>query len=206
MKHCRFLFFTLFLFCSGTLLGQEPLPVDTVGGDKRSIKLPVTMIDGEYLPWIPLPEVRIYATRIFKTPEDRAKFSRLKYNVMKVLPYARFAGERYERLQRELAVTDDRKEQKRLVKACEAEIKGMFNREIKNMSVNQGKILIMLIDRQTGSSSYELVRELRGGVSAFFYQSVARVFGHNLKATYDPEEQRDIENILRSANYAYHYF
>lgn len=77
----------------------------------------------------------------------------------------------------------------------------MFNREVKNLSVSQGQILIKLIDRQTGQSSYEVVRELRGGVTAFFYQSVAKIFGHNLKSNFDPEEDREIENILRSLHY-----
>ncbi|WP_028295451.1 DUF4294 domain-containing protein [Olivibacter sitiensis] len=206
MKNRLLFVVPVFLFFSGKTMAQDMAIVDTASAPKRQIKLPVTVINGERLPWIPLPEVQVYAVRVFKTPEEKAKYNRLKYNVMKVLPYARFAEQRYDKLQRDLAMTGDRKEQKRLVKACEAEIKGMFNREIKKMSVNQGKILIMLIDRQTGSSSYELVRELRGGVSAFFYQSVARVFGHNLKATYDPEEQRDIENILRNVDRTYHYF
>ena len=149
------------------------------------------------MPWILLPELEIRVVRTFRTPEDRAKYLRLRYNVMKVLPYARFAQNRYDQLHRELAITSDRRTQKKLVKECEKEIKEMFNREVKNMSITQGQILIKLIDRQTGNSSYELVRELRGGVTAFFYQSVAKVFGHNLKSKYDPDEDVQIENIIR---------
>jgi len=65
------------------------------------------------------------------------------------------------------------------------------------LSVSQGKILIKLIERQTGSTSYELVKDLKGGISAFVYQGVAKVFGHNLKSTYDPAEEFVIENIIR---------
>lgn len=169
--------------------------------------LPTTIVDGERVPWILLQEVEIRAVRTFKTPEDRAKYFRLRYNVMKVLPYARFAEDRYDQLHRELAVTGNRRTQKKLVKECEKEIKEMFNREVKNMSITQGQILIKLIDRETGNSSYELVRELRGGVTAFFYQSVAKVFGHNLKSKYDPEEDVEIENIIRSVDdRRYRYF
>ena len=129
------------------------------------------------------------------------RYNRLRFNVMKVLPYAMFARERYARLNQQLAVTSNKKEQRRLVKACEKEIKDMFNREIKNMSITQGEILIKLIDRETGNSTYDMVRELKGGFTAFCYQSVARVFGHDLKQKYDPEQERDIENIIQKYGY-----
>ena len=77
----------------------------------------------------------------------------------------------------------------------------MFNREVKNMSIYQGEILIKLIDRETGKSTYDLVRELRGGVTAFLYQSIARVSGHNLKHQYNAQEERDIEAIIQTAGY-----
>jgi len=172
----------------------------------KPVMLPTTVVNGERIPWILLREVVITDTRIFKTPADRARYNRLKYNVLKVLPYAKFAEDRYDRLQRELAVTSGKKEQKRLIKTCEKEIKTMFNREIKKMSISQGEILIKLIDRQTGNSSYELVRDLRGGVSAFFYQSVAKIFGHDLKNTYDPDQEREIEYIIRHHANANRYF
>jgi hypothetical protein len=87
------------------------------------------------------------------------------------------------------------------VKECDKEIKDMFNREIKNMTINQGEILIKLIDRETGKSTYDLVRELKGGLIAFAYQSVARVAGHNLKHQYNPQEERDIETIIQNSGY-----
>ena len=170
-------------------------------GKNDTIRVALTDIDGVLTPWIALPDVYIYDYRIFKSAEEHAKFNRLRYNVLKVLPYAMFARDRYARLQRELDAAKSKKEQRRLVKNCETEIKDMFNREIKNMTISQGEILIKLIDRETGTSSYEMVRELKGNFSAFFYQSVARIFGHNLKNRYDPQEDRDIEAIIRSSGY-----
>jgi hypothetical protein len=94
-----------------------------------------------------------------------------------------------------------KKEKRVLIKAFESEIKDMFNREIKNLTITQGGILIKLIDRETGTSSYDLLKDMKGGITAFFYQSVARVFGNNLKNTYDPQEDRDIEAIIQSSGY-----
>lgn len=195
--------FLLVFCCSwGILKAQDEKPATPVIlGKNDTIKTYLTKLDGELVPWIVTPEVRIVDTRIFASAADRAKFYRLRYNVMKVLPYAQFAGRRYRQLQRDLALTADKKKQKELMKACETEIKGIFNKEIKDLSINQGEILIKLINRETGNTSFAMVKELKGGFNAFVFQSVARIFGHDLKETYDREEQRDIESILEAAHY-----
>ncbi len=207
MNPFRPLFFLVALLFAGELAAQDTVARDPVANAAPRRMVPTTMIDGERMPWMLIPEVEITRRRIFRSPEDKARYLRLRYNVMKVLPYAKYAQERYQQLYRDLALTGNKREQKRLVKACEKEIKDMFNKEVKNLTISQGAILIKLIDRQTGNSSYEVVKELRGGVTAFFYQSVARVFGHNLKNTYSPEEDFEIENIIRSLERpTYRYF
>ncbi|WP_353181921.1 DUF4294 domain-containing protein [Parapedobacter lycopersici] len=192
----------LLIFCGGLLCSIDAVAQDTAAADSAvqsgSQLVRTTVTDGEPMPWMRIPEVQVVRKRIFRSPEDKARYMRLRYNVIKVLPYARYAQRRYEQLYRDLAMTSSRREQKLLVKACEKEIKDMFNREVKKMTISQGEILIKLIDRQTGNSSYEVVRELRGGFTAFFYQSIARVFGHNLKSKYNVDEEYEIENIIRS--------
>ncbi len=135
--------------------------------------------NGELVPWFPIETVYINRNKVWKSVVDKERYLRLKRNVLRVLPYAIYAQKRYEQLDRE------------------REIKEKINNEVKNLSVSQGKILIKLIERQTGNTSYELVKDMRGSVSAFVYQGVARVFGHNLKTTYDPNEDFEIENIIR---------
>ena len=172
-----------------------------IKGKNDTIKVAVTNIDNELIPWFPLADVVITDTRIFKSPLERAKFNRLRYNVLRVLPYAMFARNRYAQLQQDLALAGTRRDKRKLIKAFEKEIKEMFNKEIKNLTINQGGILIKLIDRETGNSSYDLLKDMKGGITAFFYQGVARVFGNNLKNRYDPEEDREIEQIIRSSGY-----
>ena len=200
VKYMKFLSLSflsiLFLFCNNLLAQEEILLPNEVKG--QSVLLPTTLLeDGDRVPWVLLPNVNVYGNRRFSSKEDRIRYNRLKYNVLKVLPYARLAQQKYDQLHRDLALTNNKKEQRLLVKNCEKDIKNIFNKEIKNMTVSQGKILLKLIDRETGNSSYEVVKELRGGVSAFFYQSLARVFGHNLKNEYNLQEDREIENIIR---------
>lgn len=194
----------VFCLCLGTADAQDIKPRMPKLGKNDTIKVQSAIIDNEYVPWILAPETVIRDGRIFKTPEDRNNYYRLRYNVLKVEPYAIYAGNRYRQLERDLATTADKKKQKEMVKTCEKEIKDLFSREIKNMSITQGEILIKLVNRETGDTSYQLVKELKGGVNAFMFQSLARIFGHNLKQTYDPQEESDIEGILNTAGYKYH--
>jgi len=77
----------------------------------------------------------------------------------------------------------------------------LFKKEIENLTISQGEILIKLIDRQTGNTSYEMVKDLKGGIKAFMFQSLARLFGHNLKESYNPGEEHDMEAILQEAGF-----
>lgn len=198
----KFIGFLLLLCCTmGTLKAQTDKPVPVNLGKNDTIKTAMTELDGELVPWVVTPEVKIVDTRIFASDADRDNYRRLRYNVFKVLPYARFAGQRYRQLQRDLALTADKHKQKVLVNACETEIKTLFNKEIKNLTISQGEVLIKLIDRESGTTSFAMVKDLKGGFKAFMFQSVASIFGHNLKETYDPAEQKDIEAILKQAGY-----
>lgn len=200
MKILRLLVIILVVLMSKLASAQfksEP----TIKGVADTIRVSTTNINNELIPWVVIPEIVIIDTRIFKSPEEKAKFNRLKYNVLKVLPYAMFARMKYAELQSQLSLAKGKKEKRVLIKAFESEIKDMFNREIKNLTITQGGILIKLIDRETGTSSYDLLKDMKGGITAFFYQSVARVFGNNLKNTYDPQEDRDIEAIIQSSGY-----
>lgn len=192
----------LILLCSilGTANAQDKtLPTPKLGKND-TIRTFLVEYDGEMIPWMPLSEVAIRDARIFKTEADRKAFRLLKYNVYKVIPYAHFAGDRYRKLQRDLAMTGDKRKQKELMKQCEEDIKTKFA-EVKNLTISQGEILIKLVDRETENSTYDLLKDMKGGLKAFMFQSVARIFGHNLKQKYDRDEQRDIEAILQEAGY-----
>lgn len=201
-KNMKFIGLILLCCClSCAVLAQNKTVPSPAVGKNDTIKTYSIEYEGERIPWIVAPEVDIVDMRIFRTQADRDAYRRLKYNVYKVIPYAHFAGERYRQLERDLAMTGDKKKQKALVKACETQIKDMFKREIENLTVTQGEILIKLIDRETNNTTFDLVKELKGGFNAFLLQSAARIFGHNLKKEYDRDEERDIEYILQQAGY-----
>ena len=203
MKYSRLFILLIVIIASTSVKAQETTapPIFPTLGKNDTIRVAATNDNGYMIPWIGLNEVVINGKRIWRSPEEQAAYNRLRYNVLKVMPYALYAKRRYAKLEQDLAVTDDKKLQKKLVKECDAEIKKMFNTEIKELTITQGQILTKLIDREVGRTTYDIVKQTKGGFAAFSYQLVARVVGHNLKTTYSATEDRDIESIIVNSGY-----
>lgn len=156
------------------------------------------VVDGDTIPYIPLKEVNIIAFRFVENKRQARKLTKLIRNVKKVYPYAKIAGIKFEEYGAVLDTTEDRKKQRRIMKEVEKELKTEFGNDLKDMTFSQGRILIKLVDRETGNSSYSIVKEFRGSFTAFFYQAFARIFGFNLKTKYDPEgKDKTIETIVK---------
>ena len=88
------------------------------------------------------------------------------------------------------------KKRKEFINEAEKELRNQFEDELKGLTITQGRILIKLIDRETGETSYELVKELKGSFSAVLWQTVARIFGSNLKSEFDPEGEDKLINEI----------
>lgn len=160
--------------------------------------LPVQIIGGDTVPFIHLKEIEVLELKIPKTAKARKHLTKLIKNVKRVYPYAKMAGVQLRRYDEELREAKNDRERKKIMKRAEKEINERYGGELRKMNFSQGKILIKLIDRETGETSYNLVQQLRGNFTAFFYQAFARLWGYNLKVNYDPEgEDRQIETIVR---------
>jgi hypothetical protein len=156
------------------------------------------LYDGDTIPVIGLREVSIYSLRPFKNKREARQMTRLIRNVKAAYPYARLAGIKLQEYESILAGIDNEKERKKIMKQAEQELEEQFGDDLRNLTFTQGKILIKLVYRETGASSYELVAELRGKFRAFFWQAFARIFGFNLKDGYFPDgEDAEIEFIVR---------
>jgi hypothetical protein len=155
-------------------------------------------------PIIELPEVFIIDRQDYEYLYLKRRYRRLIRNVKKAYPYAKIAGVELKELDDQLAAIPDEKERKAYVEQAEKEIMDQFEKDIKRLTVTQGIILVKLIDRETGQTSYQVIKELKGGFTAFFWQGIARLFGNNLKAKYDPEDQdRVIEDIVKGIEAGY---
>lgn len=156
-----------------------------------------TVMDGDTLPVVQLREVHIFSWKNQDSKEAR-KLTKLMKNVKVAYPYARLAGIKLKEYEDILLQAPGDKERRKIMKQAEDEIQAEYGKELRDLTISQGKILIKLIDRECGETSYELVSDLRGEFRAAFYQAFARIFGYNLKVRYDPEgEDSDIEMIVR---------
>ncbi|HBF88941.1 MAG TPA: DUF4294 domain-containing protein [Bacteroidales bacterium] len=153
--------------------------------------------NGDTLPYISLREIIILPPKTFKSQAEKKRYKRLVYNIKKVYPYARLASAKMYEINAKLEQVEDETERKRLMKIYEKNLRDEFEDELKNLTMTQGKLLIKLVDRETGQTTYEIVKQLRGSLSAFFWQSLAKLFGSDLKTEYDAEgEDKMIEDIL----------
>jgi hypothetical protein len=155
------------------------------------------IIDNDTLPHKDLPQVDIYAKSRFKPTHDDQQFWRMVTKVKKVFPYAKEAARLYQKYQKDIPKAATRRERRVYVKKAEDELMELYGPKLKQMTISEGRILIKLIDRETHTTSYDLIDQVKGGVPAFFWQGVARIFGNNLKSHYDPYgEDHQIEQII----------
>lgn len=194
MRPIIIVLFVIILFPVSLCLGQ---------GKNDTIKLRAYVLDGDTIPYVYLHPVNIVGDRVFKNRRAEIKYTKLRRDVLKVLPYAKLAGVKFRELEKMLEKAENEAVRKALTKRTEEEIKANFEDDLKDLTISQGRILIKLIDRETGHTSYAIVQEMRGNISAFFWQSLARLIGSNLKAEYDPEVEKDIEQIIRSVEAEY---
>jgi hypothetical protein len=188
--------FYISLFClltsSLTAWSQETSP------GKGPYRLPYIVEGSDTIPVINLPDVMIVDATSPEYLKNLQAYYRLRYNVIKVYPYARLAAIKVDEMNRQMAGMKNDRERRRYRKQVEDQVREDFEQTVKKLSINQGKVLIKLIDRETGRTSYDLIKSLKGSFNAFFAQGLAKMFGHDLKSEYDPEgEDKTIENIVR---------
>ncbi len=141
--------------------------------------------NGDTIPWIWLPTVPVEGEMKFATKRKYLEWQRLRYNVKKVYPYAILAAAKLKEYDLILEKMPNDKVRDTYMKMCEKELQKQFGDELKNLSINQGRILMKLIDRETGKTTYHIVKEMRGNFQAFMWQSLAVLFGSSMKQEYD---------------------
>lgn len=159
---------------------------------EKGIRTPAVVSEGDTIPVINLNAVEINTEFVFKTARHREMWTRTKHNVKIVYPYAIMAGAKLKEYDAALARITTEKERKAYLKKCEKDLRAEFEDELKELSITQGIILMKLINRETGKTTYDVVKQMRGSFQAAMWQTVARVFGHNMKVEYDSQ----VEDIM----------
>lgn len=181
------------LFCSW---GQTPaVAVDTI--PKKYLIIKGDTITGES---IDLEEVVILPRLRLNTNEERRRYLILQRKTLKVYPYAKLAAERLETLNARMADVKSKRQRKKYTRMVQKFVENEFADKLKKFTITEGQILIKLIHRQTGETAFDLIKELRSGWRAFWYNNTAKLFDMSLKIPFDPEmEEEDflIEDILQ---------
>lgn len=136
----------------------------------------------------------------------RAEWTRLRNAIYVTFPYAKKAGVVMNDINTHLVNVTDKEERKKYIKSREKDLKKEFADPLMNLSVYQGKVLMKLINRETGNNCYEIIKEYKGGFVARFYQTVAFFFGSNLRQPYDKNgDEAEMEKIVKEVERMYGY-
>lgn len=160
---------------------HEWLPAIIIGGDTMYVETMPTVYFGEPMSY------------------DRQNYlHKLRYNIVKVYPYAILAQNVLNKMDQDIGINPSKRERKKYINSLDIELNSKFKDELKDLSTTQGRILVKLVNRQTGRRVYDIIKELQGGTNARFYQTALSFVDNDLKTQYDPfGVDKDIEMIVR---------
>ncbi len=186
------------LFTLQGVFSQESEPTDSIAQKQYII------LQGDNVPLteIALDEVIVFDRLHFDSYEERVKYYRLQRKTLKVYPYAKLAAERLLVMNQRLTQITSKSKKRVYTKRCQKYIEEEFTEELKKLTRTEGQILVKLIHRQTGHTTFNLVKEIRSGWRAFWYNTTAKMFDISLKTPFDPvavQEDYLIEDILQRA-------
>lgn len=160
--------------------------------------LPSIIVDGDTIPCITTRTHIVIGFRSKVSSRKQKQYTKLVRNVIKVYPYAKLAAEKMKEYDEMLALIPNKNDRQVAMKSVEKQLYAEFQKDIERLTFSQGIILIKLIDRETGKTSYKIIHEFRGKMRAFFYQTIAKMFKYDLKTEYDPYgKDKEIEKIVR---------
>jgi len=186
VKTVFFILLLVFLASPFCVLAQEKQ--ETIG-----------MVEGkDTLIYKLLDEIWVYPGKKTRSPKQEKDFWKYVYKVKKIYPYAKTAAELLKQYEPEYLKLTRQKDKRKFMNKIEHELMARYKEELKRLTISEGRLLIKLVDRETSRTIYSLVRDFRGEIAVFFWQSLARLFGNNLKDSYDPYgEDRLTEEIVK---------
>lgn len=177
---------TLLVSCVLPLIAQNS---STLPPSNRGYLVNAILEKGDTIPVIKLRTLNVFAPLEFKSEKEKLEYLRLIRDVKKTLPYARMISSTMKETYEYIETLSSNKERLAHLKRMEDELYKEYFPEMKKLTLRQGKLLIKLIDRQCGSSGFELVEAFLGSISANIWNIFAKFFGASLKSSYDPQNK-----------------
>jgi len=190
----RFFIISGFIILCGTVSSMAQV----ISMKREGTPMAYRVEKGDTVYYHKIPDIVVRAPRKFKSQAEERQFWRLVYNVKRTYPYAKMAGQKLHALNEQYLQITSEKDRKEYSKKVEDELKAEFEGELRKLTVTQGRILLRLVDRETGNTTFEILKEFRGSLSAVFWQAIAKIFGSDLKTRYNPSSGEDkiIEQII----------
>ena len=165
----------LFIVFPFNLFAQKTIEPDSIA---------YTKIGNDSLVFVRLEQVNVFPRKGRKM--NYRRYTRLVAKIRKVYPFAKEAAVELEKYNEKFLNIDSESERRKYVRKVEKELFARHEEELKHFTISEGRYLMLLIDRETGNTSYAIIKELKGGVPAIFWQGIAKIFNNDLKESYDP--------------------
>lgn len=201
MKHIKHILFSLLVIILMMAGGSVYAQSDSTKSKKQAkdtAKYVYIEINDENRDSILIYEFEEFKFKDFETEEQRKAYKKLVNNVRVVLPYAKLAAFRLQMMEDNLAMIETKKARNKYIKETEKAIKEEFMSSLKKMSRSQGKLLLKLIHRETGKTSYEILKGYRGSAEAFYWTAFAKFYDADIDEEYDTILDYQIEYIIKS--------
>lgn len=197
MLHCKRILYPLAILFAILLSVPNSLKAQNGTGIYDTIRVDACIeANGDTIPCSWLDPAYVSAKLTGKWKKKYAEWTRLRNAVYVTYPYAIEASKVMNQINAELVGVKDKNKRKAIIKSREKELKSKFADKLTQLSVYQGKVLMKLIYRQTGNNCYEIIEEYKGSFGAAFWQTIALVFGSNLRQNYDPAGKDEVMEII----------
>jgi hypothetical protein len=194
MKNYLLIVFVCIIYCNDTHLHAQQTDTYVPPGGAR---LMARIEEGDTVLLAFLRDIYVFPKNRFKNKSQERYFWRTVRDVKRALPYAKMVSQEMNLVNQQLAKIPTEAGRKKFLAKYEKIVFQKHEASLRKLTISQGRILIKLIDRETNSSSYDLIKSYRGGFSAFFWQGVARLFGSDLKEEYDgADKDKIVERII----------
>ncbi len=194
------------IICFWVMLASAVANAQHKYGLNDTILSTAVIYNGDTIESKTLENLGVYYRLTAAQRDAKAKYDRLRNAVYVTYPYARRAGTVMNDINQNLILVIGEEQRKKYIRSREKELKKEFTDPLTNLSVYQGKVLMKLINRETGNNCYEIIKEYRGGVTARLYQTVAFFFNSDLKQPYDDKNadyviERFVKEVQRMYGY-----
>lgn len=195
MKKHLYIIGIFILFSSFTKALPAEKNSESLPPGSQKVWMQVNGNDTVYLAF--LKDIYIYPRIKFSSKRQEEFYWRTVRDVKKALPFAKIVASELNRVNKLIEKMPKEGDQKKYLSKLEKEVFKTYESDLRKLSINQGRLLLKLIDRECSSTSYDLIKTYRGSISAFFWQGVARIFGSNLKSEYDAHgNDKIVERVI----------